>query len=95
MGWETLRNGELLRAAADGGFQAVIVADKKLEHEQNLATPPIAMIVLVARSNFFDGVKGFGETLNALSARRLGQLLYVIAREGAVVKVKQPRQKNG
>lgn len=95
MGWETLRNGELPRAAADAGFDTVIAVDKKLEYEQNLAKLPIPVIVLDASNNSFDGVRGFADTLNAVLGKRVEKLLYVVARDGAVVEVKQPRPKNG
>lgn len=36
MGWETLANGELLKAAADAGFAVFVSIDKKIEHQQNL-----------------------------------------------------------
>lgn len=50
-GWSTLRNGALLQAAAAAGFQVMITTDANLQHEQNLAQLPLAVIVLRARSN--------------------------------------------
>ena len=35
-GWAGLTNGELLRRAADEGFQVLITADQNLEFQQNL-----------------------------------------------------------
>jgi hypothetical protein len=48
--WDRLRNGRLLAAASDE-FDVFLTIDKKLKHEQNLTTLPIAVIVLMARSN--------------------------------------------
>lgn len=47
MNWSGIENGELLRLAADAGFDALITNDRGLEHEQNLATLPLAVIVLL------------------------------------------------
>lgn len=51
MGWETLRNGDLLAAAAAAHFDVMLTVDRNLKHEQNLAALPLAVVVLVARSN--------------------------------------------
>ncbi len=49
-GWASIKNGELLALAA-AKFDAFITADRSLEFQQNLATLPIAMVLLVARKN--------------------------------------------
>jgi hypothetical protein len=46
MGWTGKRNGELLELAA-GEFDAVLTADQNLEHQQNVSTLPIAVVILV------------------------------------------------
>ena len=50
MGWAGRRNGELLHLAA-AEFDALLTADQNLEHQQNLAALPLAVIVLVAPTN--------------------------------------------
>jgi len=50
MGWTGIRNSELLQLAA-GEFDALLTADQNLEHQQNLSTLPIAVVVLVAPTN--------------------------------------------
>ena len=50
MGWKTLRNGELL-ARARGHFDVFLTADQNLRYQQNLSALPVAVVVLVARSN--------------------------------------------
>jgi predicted nuclease of predicted toxin-antitoxin system len=49
-GWERLRNGVLLTAASVE-FDLFLTIDKNLKHQQNMATLPIAVIVILAKSN--------------------------------------------
>jgi hypothetical protein len=49
-GWDTLANGELLRAAEAGGFDVLITTDQNLPHQQTLAGRPIAVVVLSSTS---------------------------------------------
>jgi hypothetical protein len=46
MGWRGISNGELLDRAEAEGFDLVIVADKNLRHQQNLAKRRIAILEL-------------------------------------------------
>ena len=46
MGWASKRNGELLRLAVDGEFDAFLTVDRKLQHQQNLSAFNIAVVVL-------------------------------------------------
>ncbi len=57
MKWSGIENGELLRRAADAGFDAVITNDRRLEHEQNLGTLPVAVIVLLAKANTVEAIR--------------------------------------
>jgi hypothetical protein len=50
-GWAGLGNGELLRRAADAGFEVFVTADQNLEFQQNLAHCSLCVLVLVAQSN--------------------------------------------
>ena len=47
-GWSSIKNGRLLAMAATR-FDAFVTADRNLEFEQNLATLPIAVVVLYVR----------------------------------------------
>jgi hypothetical protein len=49
--WAGLKNGELLRRAADDQFDVLVTADQNLEFQQNLAGSRLGVIVLVASSN--------------------------------------------
>lgn len=45
-GWATLKNGELLIAAEQAGFDVLFTADKSIQYQQNLKELKIAIIVL-------------------------------------------------
>lgn len=36
-GWAGFKNGDLLRVAADAGFEVFVTADRNLQFQQNLA----------------------------------------------------------
>ena len=46
MGWGELGNGELLRVAEAAGFDVLIICDKNLRHQQNLAGRTLAILEL-------------------------------------------------
>ncbi len=45
-GWEELKNGELLEAAEEAGFEVFLTPDKNIHYQQNLAIRTIAIVVL-------------------------------------------------
>jgi hypothetical protein len=47
--WLGLKNGALLRAAQDR-FEVFVTVDKRLQHQQNLASFRIAVVIVSARS---------------------------------------------
>jgi hypothetical protein len=46
LGWDTLSNGELLRAAEEAAFEIFLTTDKNISYQQNLADRTIAIVVL-------------------------------------------------
>ena len=46
MGWAGLKNGELLKAAEEAGFEVFFTGDQTLAYEQNLTKRCIAILVL-------------------------------------------------
>jgi hypothetical protein len=46
LGWERLVNGELLKAAEQGGFEVLLTTDKNMVSQQNLKSRTIAIVVL-------------------------------------------------
>ena len=73
VGWSGIENGELLQLAAEH-FDVLITADKNLEHQQNLRTRPVSVVVLVASTNRLESlaplVPELLELLKALPRRR-------------------------
>ena len=55
-GWASLSNGTLLRKAA-AQFDVLLTADQNIEFQQNLATLPLAVVVLVAESNRLESLE--------------------------------------
>src|SRR5271167_4610637 len=45
-GWDTLRNGDLLTAAENAGFDLLLTTDKNMQYQQNLAGRKIAVVIL-------------------------------------------------
>jgi hypothetical protein len=45
-GWDTLKNGELLTAAEEAGFDLVLTTDKNMRYQQNLTNRKIAVVIL-------------------------------------------------
>ena len=45
-GWDKLKNGELLEAAEDAGFDVLVTPDKNIRYQQNLTVRTIALVVL-------------------------------------------------
>jgi hypothetical protein len=77
MGWSGVKNGALLSLAA-AEFDAFITVDRNLPYQQNIATLPIAIVVLVAQSNELQAllplVPRIEEALITLQPRSLIQI---------------------
>ena len=76
--WTGINNGDLLKKAADS-FDAVLTADQNIEFQQNLAKLPIAVVVLVAKTNRIESLQPLVpevlralETLQPKTLRRVG-----------------------
>jgi len=69
VGWSGKENGELLRLAAER-FDLLLTADRNLEHQQNLTTLPIAVVVLVAPTNRLESLAPLVPELLELSEAR-------------------------
>ena len=76
-GWASLGNGALLRQAATT-FDVVLTADQNIEFQQNLATLPLAVVVLVAESNRLEALEPLvPEVLDALKHLKARSFLRV------------------
>lgn len=77
MRWTGLANGALLRLAAVE-FDAFLTADRNLEHQQNLAELPIAVVVLIGSTNRLEDLRPLvPRLLQAFGTLRPRQLIYV------------------
>ena len=76
-GWQSMKNGELLRRASDA-FDVFVTADQNLEHQQDIASLPLAVVVLVAATNRLEAYQPL--------ARKLGEAIRK-ARPGSVTRV--------
>jgi predicted nuclease of predicted toxin-antitoxin system len=86
MGWEQLKNGTLVAEAAKQ-FDVLLTVDKKLQHELNLATLPLPIVVLDSISNAYTDLVPFAPHLQTLLNAPLERALYVIAADGRVTRL--------
>jgi len=57
MGWQGRDNGDLIRAAMQNGFSALLTFDKNLQYQQNFERYPISVLLLSARDNQFNTLR--------------------------------------
>ena len=55
LGWETLRNGDLIRYAIQGGYEMIITCDQSIRFQQNLFRQHIT--VLTITTNDWDTIR--------------------------------------
>ena len=67
VGWTTIKNGELL-ALASNEFDVFVTVDRNLSFQQNIASFPIAVVVLRARTNRLADLKPLVSSLLAAIA---------------------------
>jgi predicted nuclease of predicted toxin-antitoxin system len=76
-GWSGVKNGKLLALAASR-FDVFVTMDGNLEHQQNLGTLPLAVLVIEAVSNRMEHliplVPGILKALNHLPPRSLRRI---------------------
>lgn len=48
LGWSNFKNGELIEAAEQHGYELLITTDQALRYQQNLAARQIAILVLTS-----------------------------------------------
>lgn len=64
MGWSPrLKNGELLKAAEAGGFDALLTCDQNIRYQQNLSGRNLALVILT--SNLWPSVRDCGPAIEA------------------------------
>ncbi len=77
-GWAGLKNGALLRAASENGFEIFVTADQNLQYQQNVALAKIGIIVLIAPTNRLIDLQPFiNEILTVIPAIKRGQVVHI------------------
>ena len=78
VGLKGVKNGELLRAAVDKGFDVLITVDRKIPSQQNLAQLPLAVLILVAKPCRYPELKLLvPKALEALNTVKAGDLITI------------------
>jgi predicted nuclease of predicted toxin-antitoxin system len=73
-GWTGLDNGELLRAAAQAGFEVLVTADRSMPSQQNIATS--GMAVILVRGSRVAEIETQGDALrNAVASTEKGRII--------------------
>ena len=75
--WLGLRNGVLLRAASEAGFQALITADRSLAFQQNVRAIGMAVVILAVRNRMQDIRPVIAEILLTLDRVEAGQVVTI------------------
>jgi len=75
-GWSGLKNGALLTAAEEAGFDLFVTADQKLSYQQNLTSRKIALLVL-STNNWAVVKANMAEIVVAIKAAKSGSFLFL------------------
>ncbi|MBY0261273.1 MAG: hypothetical protein K2Q20_02965 [Phycisphaerales bacterium] len=81
-GWAALKNGRLIAAAGQSGFQVLLTVDANMQRQQNVATLPLAVVVLRVVSNTKDDLRPLMPAVLALLGQRLQNRVYVVPGPG-------------
>ncbi len=57
IGWQSKKNGELMKLMVEEKIEVLITFDKNLQHQQNFEKYPFAILVLHAKSNSFQNIE--------------------------------------
>lgn len=66
MGWDQLRNGNLLAAAEAGRFDILLTVDKGFRHQQTLAGITVSVVLLRGKNNKFTTLAALIPAFDAL-----------------------------
>jgi hypothetical protein len=75
-GWAGWSNGELVRAAEEGGFDVLVTADQRLNYQQNLQGRKISLVVVSTNRNSVL-LANVAKILNALNKATPGNFTFV------------------
>jgi len=71
MNWKGIENGELLKLAAEHGFDALLTKDNGMPYEQNTGALPCAIVVLEASSNALSDILPLVPQILSLFSRKI------------------------
>jgi len=75
MGWTSLENGDLIKAAIENKFDMQLTVDKKLESQQNISKYNITIVVFDVNQNKLEVIAPFipvlKEKLNTFEKRKV------------------------
>ncbi len=69
MGWQSKKNGELLRLMEASGFQALLTGDRQMQFQQNWLNYPLPVITPDAHGDQYDDYNALIPQVKALLAR--------------------------
>ena len=76
MGWAGSSNGDLLRLAAAGHFDALVTVDQGFEYQQNVSKLPIAVIIVIGAGNRLEDLQPLVPEIVAVLSENLGPRIY-------------------
>jgi hypothetical protein len=91
IGCDRLKNGELILAAFDSGFDVFLSIDKNIEREHNLLKVPIPIVILDSLSNALPYLVEFAPAVLSLCSTPLTPALYLVSPDGSVQRLTAPR----
>jgi hypothetical protein len=80
-GWGSFKNGDLLRRA-EGTFDVLLTADRRMQYQQKLTSFRIGIVVIVTQRLQLELLESAaGELRAALSSVKPGEIVHVTARQ--------------
>jgi len=78
IGWSGIKNGVLLRRAADAGYEVLLTMDGNMPYQQDLTVHGIALVALRASTNrLADTTPLMPVVLACLPSARKGKVTYI------------------
>ena len=78
MNWNGIKNGKLLKVAAEHNFDALICVDKNLPYQQNLITLALPVIVIDVHKNVLSSLKIAYPNLLEVLTNNLEKQVYIV-----------------
>jgi hypothetical protein len=78
MGWNGLKNGELLHKMNEETFDVFIAVDKNLPYQQDANNLPVTIIILDVKKNILSRLQSIAPKLFDLLSDNLAKSVYII-----------------